>query len=344
MLRLLAKAIFGSPTAAADDPWAPIIDAAIEKAVDGTDPRLRALREYKRKLREPVTRAAHFAHELGERLPAPIEVSRAGFEREPGLRAFFSSVERMQEVFSTSLEVQFLREPGSRSQDSLHAALAMDLSERSVLATVRRGEQLQEEVARTLVSFDKHRVVLPAASETALRRKFKERAFTTLVACALERMATRSDRKSELEKQRALLRTKLRAVKASRSGLDSLSAPAGASSDPAALERALEDTEKELRDSVVGGDALERNLEDLCATLDRPEAHIDLTLERRRLTQMNYAAIEGDLEPADEIAFARVSVNGEPRASGVLARYPVAELKPGSVYSDKMRRALGAGP
>jgi len=338
----LAKAIFGTSTDAAKDPWQPIIAAAIDKAVDGSDPRLRALRGYRRKLREPVTRAAHFAHEFGEGLPAPIEVSRDAFSVVPQLRAFFSSANRMEEVFSTSVEVQeFLSTPANRGQDFLHAALVMDLSERTVLAPALRGEQVQQEVERTQVSFDEHRVLLPAPTEAGLRRQVKERAFTTLVECALERMVARRERKGELQQQRALLRAKSHAVRATRSGLNTFSAPTQQPVDSSALQRALEQTEKELRVSAASGDLLERNLEDLCATLAHPEEFLSLQLESRRLTGMNYALAPGDVEPADTVEFARIVLKGKTRVCGILARHPVREIKAAGFYSDKMRRALG---
>ena len=58
MLRLLLRTVFGGAASSTDDDWAPVIEAAIEKAVDGTDPRLRAVHRYKDRLREPVRRAA----------------------------------------------------------------------------------------------------------------------------------------------------------------------------------------------------------------------------------------------------------------------------------------------
>jgi len=346
MLRLLARAIFGS-TPSRDDPWAPIIEAATEKAVDATDPRLRAVRGYAERLREPVTRAAHFAHDLGERLAPPVEMARESFLADPRPRTFFSSVERMQEVFSTSLEVQeFLRDPGHRMLDRVYAALGMDLSEREVVAPTLRGDRVQHDVKRTLVSFDGHRVVLPAQDEARVRRLFKERAFTSLVECALARMAERRDQKEALQRRRGLLRAKLRALRSGRCGLDALARADGPGADTAAIERALEDAERELREAVADGDVLERNLEDLRDTLSHPEAFIEVSAATRRLTRMGYLAREDgdDEEAVDEVEFTQIRVTGRPPASGVLVSFPKTLLKPLDSYRDDMRRALGAAP
>jgi hypothetical protein len=344
MLRLLARAIFGASTRTRGDPWARIIEAAIDKAVDGTDPRLRALYGYKSKLRKPVTRAVHFANELGERFPPPVELGRARFATDPRALAFFSSVERLQEVISTSVDVQaFVQVPGNRTLDRLHAVLAMTRSERTVLAPALRGDRIRQEVERTLVSFDGHRVVLPSRDEAGLRRQIKERAFTTLVECALERMAGRRERKKALEAQRALLRAKLRAIKSSRSGLDSLSGPASSRARSAAFERKLNETERALRDSAASSDSLERNLADLCTTLERPGDFISLQAISLRLTRMNYLLRDGDAEPGDAVEFMQVDIPGRASVCGVLVCYPIPEIRPGRFYSDRMRRALDAG-
>jgi hypothetical protein len=304
MLSFLTRAIFGTTSRVTDDPWAPVVERATEKALDATDPRIRALGGYRRALREPVTRAVHFVHELGEGLPAPVELSRARFAQDARLQAFFSSAARVQEAL--------------------------------------RGENIQHDIERTLVSFDEHRVALPAADEKALRRAFKERAFFTLVERALERMAARRERKEELEKGRAMLRAKLKALRSSRSGLDALTDRADRA-DEAAVERRLDEAERALAELNASGGELERGLEDLGDTLSRPEDHITLRSMSLRLERMGYLAQEQGTEPASDVEFLEVTVAGAPSVSGVLAWYPRAELKDADSYRDSMRRALGAG-
>jgi cell division protein FtsB len=343
MLSFLTRAIFGSPSRDADERLAPIVDEAIEKALDATDPRIRALGGYGRALREPVTRAVHFVHELGEGLPAPTALSRAAFSTDPLLQAFFSSAARVQEVLSKSQEIQgFLKEPGHAGLERLYGALAMTRSERRVLVPVLRGENVQHDVERTLVSFDEHRVALPAADERALRRAFKERAFFTLVECALERMSERRERKEELQKGRAMLRAKLKALRSSHSGLDALS---GASSraDTAAVERRLAEAERALEELNASGGELERGLQDLGNTLSQPEQHIAVETMRLRLDRMAYVVEAQSTQPSNEVQFLQVAIAGGPTVSGVLAWFPRTDLKDADSYRDSMRRALGAG-
>ena len=77
MLQLF-QSIFGAGPQ--DEPYPDeLISRAIERAVDGTDPRLRALPGYRKKLRAAVIHAIGHVVGLVDSLPVPLELSRAGF-------------------------------------------------------------------------------------------------------------------------------------------------------------------------------------------------------------------------------------------------------------------------
>ena len=69
MLKLL-QSIFGGVTEG-NYPKS-LVTAAIERAVDGTDPCLRAISGYKKKLRPAVLRSIDHVVSLVDRLPVPI--------------------------------------------------------------------------------------------------------------------------------------------------------------------------------------------------------------------------------------------------------------------------------
>ena len=212
-----------------------------------------------------------------------------------------------------------------------------------MIAPTLRGDRVQHDVKRTLVSFDEHRVVLPAEDEARVRRLLKERVFTSLLACALARMTERRGRKEALQRRRGLLRAKLRAVESAHCGLDALSRGDGKRTDGSALERLLEETERELRDATADGDVLERNLDDLCDTLARPEAFIEMTQDSRALTRSGYLAREDgqDEEAVDVVRFTQIRVSGRPPVTGTLVCFPLDLIGSPDAYQDKMRRALG---
>ena len=66
---------------------ATLLERTIERAVDASDPRLRALPGYRKRLRTPVEAALRHTIALVERLPEPVEISRQAYRVDPRLRA-----------------------------------------------------------------------------------------------------------------------------------------------------------------------------------------------------------------------------------------------------------------
>ncbi|MBK7541242.1 MAG: hypothetical protein IPI57_05380 [Candidatus Competibacteraceae bacterium] len=92
----------------------PLIRAAIERVVEGTDPRLRMASHYRKKLWEPVEHAIEYVIELAEALPPPIEIASRRFTSDPRLRALFASSQHLQEILSFGQELQQYRKRVSR--------------------------------------------------------------------------------------------------------------------------------------------------------------------------------------------------------------------------------------
>ncbi len=77
-----------------------LIEAAVERLVEGTDPRLRAVRRYQRKLWDATERAVNFVITFVKALPPSIEADRRSYMTNPVLRALFASPEHLQETLS----------------------------------------------------------------------------------------------------------------------------------------------------------------------------------------------------------------------------------------------------
>jgi hypothetical protein len=56
-----------------------LIEMTIERAVDGTDPRLRLLPGYRKRLREPVIHAIEQVVALVDAMPAPVPAGLEGY-------------------------------------------------------------------------------------------------------------------------------------------------------------------------------------------------------------------------------------------------------------------------
>jgi hypothetical protein len=77
-----------------------LIEAAIERAVDGTDSRLRLLTGYRKRLRKPVVVAIDHVVALVDGVHESLSAGRAEHGTEPRLAALFASAADMLEIFA----------------------------------------------------------------------------------------------------------------------------------------------------------------------------------------------------------------------------------------------------
>lgn len=326
----LARAIFGGGRSEDERAHDALVELATERAIQGTDPRLVAISGYKKQLREPVERAIEFVQGLTPKLTQPLEVHRAAYASDASVHAFFGSTEQIQEIFSLSPSLrEFLEEPENLLLTHVFAGLAMQRAEKKVFTPQLVNGVMQRDVPGMTINFSEHRIVIPAASEEDLHREFEERTFMTLVECALERLASIQDRKKDLERERALLRTKLRGLKKRALGMEPLLAGehVAAGSIPA-IEAELDAAEAELQTTAAGIGTLEQHLEQVKRVLGNPQEHVQLEQATTRITPMGFAAREGSSEPVAEVSYAEIHVAGSPSFVGRLVRYPREEMLP----------------
>jgi hypothetical protein len=325
MLRLL-KSIFAEREDPCNGLPEALLDAAIERAVDGTDRRLRALGNYRRRLREPVAQAVRHVVGLVDQLPAAAEISPSGYSGDPRLRAAFASPEHLGEILGRFRAVRdYLKSCPGLPPDAIFGLLLMSRQERQVLGMELDGELLKRDVLQTAVSFTDHRYLAPADSEKHARRAVKMRAFDFLLQKALERMGSEKARRGKLGQERLLLRRKLKALQSGSWGSDPLFSQADQpSQNPEALE-ALE-AEIEAIDAELGRFGgielgLEESFRQVEDTLGQPEQW--LGLERSRLS-LDYRGVKS--AGAEEIEVCEVVSADGTRRTVILGWIPRDQL------------------
>lgn len=235
-----------------------LIEAAIERAVDSTDPRLRAVPGYRKRLRAPVIHAADHVIAMVDSLPEPLLADSSSYAGDPRLATLFASAERMREVFGNDPELGGFRHAHPGEDGRLTTLLLAERVEKNVMGMEMTGDMLHRDVAQVAVSFRGHRLVDPAASEEETRRKLKRRAFDHLLSLALMRITEVQGERADLNRQRDLLRRKLRDMQQSGWSFDA----AGTESvDPAALQTDLEEIEGQLTGLGVDQHTLETHLD-----------------------------------------------------------------------------------
>lgn len=261
----LFHSIFGIPE---EDERYPekLVDAAIERAVDGTDPWLRGLSGYRKKLRPAVIAAIDHVVTLVDSLAPPRPATRDGYGRDPLLQAMFLSSEQMQKVIHDQLAAQPV-EGGA-----VCALLVMELEQRGIFGVDLVGDTVVRDVAQVTVSFANHRLIDPTGSEAMTRRHLKRRAFDHLLGLALREMAATKEIREGLDNRRTLLQAKLDVLQRGAWGFD-----LGAPQKPDKIvdvETQLAEIEAQLKLVGDDGGALEVALGLLIDVLGRPQEHL----------------------------------------------------------------------
>jgi hypothetical protein len=250
-----------------------LIERATERAVDGTDRRLRAIAGYRKALRPAVVRAIDHVVALVDRLPPPIALSRANYGADPELNAYFASVEHMHEILARDAELrQWRKTPASTTAAQVVMLLAMAMRERNVLGLALEGEALRRDVAQVMVSFSQHRLLDPTGLEDDTRRFLKRRAYDHLLTLALGRIADAEGEQDELKRERDLLRSKQAALAAGHWGFGDADEAGAEAPDPEALQERIEAIDSQLGRQSTG--RLSSHLDLLVDVLAKPEQHL----------------------------------------------------------------------
>ena len=243
-----------------------LVDEAVERAVDSTDPWLRGLSGYRRELRPAVLTAIDHVVTLVDNLAPPRPATRDGYAHDPLLQAMFLSSGQMLQLLQRLLQAHAV-EGGAAC-----ALLMMDLELRGIFGADLHGDTLVRDVPQVTVSFANHRLLDPSDTENKTRRLLKRRAFDHLLSLALHRMATTKKIRKDLDNRHALLQAKLDILRSGNWGFDP-----GTPQPPdmlADLEKQLADNEAQLQRVGTDDRSLEVAMQLLIDVLGRPQQHL----------------------------------------------------------------------
>lgn len=186
-----------------------LVKAAIERTVDCTDPWLRAVSGYRKKLRPSVIRSIDFVVSLVNRLPPSRPLSLAGYTDDKVMKKFFISQDDLRQVLVTDRALGDFLDGEGKECGSVYALLGMEKQERVGFGVALSGDVVIRDVPQVTVSFDIHRFLDPTCDERENRRQLMRRAFDHLLSLALKRLAGLKSERRDLERWRELLQAKL---------------------------------------------------------------------------------------------------------------------------------------
>ncbi|QWV91718.1 hypothetical protein KP004_10775 [Geomonas oryzisoli] len=241
MLRFL-HSIFRRGTKAGAVPDA-LVNKAIERAVDGTDPWIRAVFGYKKKLRPAVLHAIGHVVSLVDGTGPVLTLDPQRYDEDTYLRTYFISAAEMGQFLERDPGVAQLRGTRGNGRHAATGLLLMEKQERLILGAEISGDLVLRDVPQVTVSFEAHRILDLNGKEEETRYQLKRRAYDHLLRIALGRITEIKTRRGNLEKHRTLLDSKLSLLSRGGFGFDPRT---GAATDVAGLEQQLAKIEAQL--------------------------------------------------------------------------------------------------
>jgi hypothetical protein len=290
------------------------LDQAVEHVVDETSARLRAVPGYARRLRAPVIAALRAVDRMADEIPGVLACRRSTYTSDARVNAFFVNYSSLQEVFSQSREVRDLFDDHSDANQCF-ALLCMHVNEQRQLGMAVDRGMLRKDVMQTTMSFTDHELVSPGIVEADARCALKCCIFTSLLRRIRLESAGAQVRAAELERRAQAWRKRLRRV------------PSG-SPEHAALQREVEDIERDLNAPALQLNTLEDHFRYVTDVLSDPHSVISVRRHSVYLDRLGIRHDDPSASGARELALAEVQIAGNRPRVASLVSFPRAELMP----------------
>ena len=307
-------------------------------------PHLRMARRYEARLQPAVVTALRYVGGIAGAIPPAREASAAAWSLDPYIHAFFTGPDDVAPALSRSADLRawFAQNP---AEQKAYAVLGMAMTRKRVLGTALEGETLRRDVVQETISFGDHQVRMCGSSEPELRDEIVRRLVAQLGLQGMARYAAQQTERGLLERERALLHTRLRLLEREGAGVGGLIGD-GAATDAGELARLqadMADNEEAIRRLGLRSDALDRELAEVCAVLADPAAHLFVHTRCCMLNRMNVVQEPGRPDGGDELVFQVAQIPTVPPQARAFAlvRFARADLRTPDGLLDDAARLLG---
>lgn len=304
------------------------VTEALERVVEGTDPTIRFVRGYRKKLHDAITTSLGYTDQLVAEIPGAIGVSRTTFVSDPYVNAFFVNVKDLQTVFSHSSEIrEFMDDYSGYEIPHCYALLCMYKSEKTVMGMELEGDLLKRDVRQTAVSFSDHRIYSPTPTEAETREGLKQCLFEGLGTNALGRIMSLKVASHRLQHERQMLHARLRHLN-KKMGDTRKYTPSDAklAGEAEEIKEKLRKIEEELMKSRLATPHESLNL--VHSVFNHPDDFIRIRKTSLRLNKMGIKIDEHLSQPSNNIHLTEVVIGEEQPRVVTLAKFPRDELLP----------------
>lgn len=322
------------------------VRGAIDRIV-ALSPHLKMARQYQARLEPAVAAAIRYVDGLTSGPAQAREATAQAWPVDPYIHAFFAAPTDIAPALSRSGDLRAFFEQNPDAEEA-YGVLGMAMTEKRILGVALEGETMRRDVVQETLSFSDHQVRICARTEAQLREEVVRRMVEQLGLEGLARAAADRDRRGALEQERALLKTRLLLLERQGVGVRAMLGEGGEEGAPSSdelerLHQQVADNEASLAGLGIRTEALDRELDQLCAVLSEPSAHLYVESRRFRLNKMNVVLAENSTEAGDEVFFqvARLPTTPPQLRAFTLVRFGRAGLLPATSLLDEAARLLG---
>lgn len=155
---------------------------AVEAIIDGTDSRLRSVKNYHKELGGCARNLLDHIEILVDSVPSPIVVDNNSLVLNPLVRTLLSDMEIVQRLLIRNQDVQeYFNTMDDGIRDEVYALLFIRHREKTILGSELRGDIILREVKQTCLGFYGHRLVGPSPSEQDVRFELLVTLFESVV-------------------------------------------------------------------------------------------------------------------------------------------------------------------
>lgn len=237
----------------------PGLAAAVERAVNRVEPRLKQTGGYPKIFHKSIANALEYSRSLVAAIPGPIEINRAAYVQNHFVRALFPAVDLIQEGLSSSEAMRDFHRQNPAAHD-VYALMGMRRWEKSTLGMELLGQVLRRDVLQSAVYFTSHTLENPSTTLEEMLEKTFWSFFDRLIDLVAKRIAANKQVKSDLLREKDWLAARLHEA-------NDQTRPALAEE----MAKLLSHTQE-----VVASLELRNYLQDFEAVLLNPEQHLRL--------------------------------------------------------------------
>lgn len=302
------------------------LDETVDRVAQSISPKIKAVRDYRRRLREPVRQAMEYFRQAAESLVGPVVMEPNLWRTDPLLNACFVSMEEMNAFLRGN---ESLRKEAAKSrQGDIYFLLTMDRREESIPGCVTDCDIPRRDVLQTVVTFGDHRAHAPSSTLDEVRERLSLGALELLAARAQAHIVDNRHKIGELEHAKAVLKSEMKLLQLERRGL-------GEAFVDADMQRKLSEGEQAMRELASNMAQLRSEFVDLSDYLEyavgvfeEPREFVTFGTVEMAVNRQGVKDYQGQDDPSRPIRFSEIRLADRTRAAFV-ARCPAEHILTG---------------